>query len=73
MKVLLLTAVLVMLTQAQNRTKATFFALGDYGNITDPEQSDKLFEVINNVLVGHEDKPIDKPDFFVSTGDNLYA
>jgi len=56
---------------AQSKSNSTFFIIGDYGNINHLDYANKTFDAMNNI-VGNPQTDIDKAEFIVSCGDNLY-
>ena len=50
----------------------TFFVVGDYGMVTALDTPNMVFDAINDVVGAGTVDSIDKPEFFVSCGDNIY-
>ena len=54
------------------RDGTTFFVVGDYGDVTSLDTANMVFDAINDVVGAGADQSIDKPEFFVTVGDNIY-
>jgi metallophosphoesterase superfamily enzyme len=50
----------------------TFFVVGDYGDVTNMVAPNMVFNAIDAVVQGAADESIDKPEFFIACGDNIY-
>ena len=55
---------------AENGT--TFFVVGDYGRVTALETPNMVFDAMNEVIGAGVYQSIDKPEFIITTGDNIY-
>jgi DNA repair exonuclease SbcCD nuclease subunit len=56
------------LTLASN---TTFFVVGDYGVVTNLKQANVVFDAMNHVVETAADQ-IDKAEFILAAGDNIY-
>ena len=56
---------------ASSKSNSTFFIIGDYGNVNHLTYANKTFDAMNDII-GNPQGEIDKAEFFVSCGDNLY-
>jgi len=46
--------------------------IGDYGVVTSMSTPNMVFDAIDNVVAAAANDTIDKPEFFVACGDNIY-
>ena len=53
-------------------TGTTFFIVGDYGVVTNITQAEEVFDAINMVVGQSTDQSIDRPEFLITVGDNIY-
>jgi hypothetical protein len=50
----------------------TFFVVGDYGDVTNMSVPNMVFNAIDSLVSAAAADSIDKPEFFIACGDNIY-
>lgn len=50
----------------------TFFVIGDYGDVQNMAAANMMFDALDAVVGSTTNDTIDKPEFFIAAGDNIY-